>query len=45
MAVKGRKSRYSDLTMVRAVGVPELAAFNCRHNIIVDVMIFMLFIK
>jgi len=32
-AVKGRKSRYSDLTMVRAVGVPRLSAFNCRHNI------------
>ena len=32
MAVKGHKSRYSDLTMVRAVGVPGLATFNCRHN-------------
>jgi len=33
-AVKGRKSRYSGLTMVRAVGVPGLAAFNCHSNII-----------
>jgi len=31
-AVKGRKFRYSDLTMVRAVGVPGFATFNCHSN-------------
>ena len=32
-AVKCRNSRYSGLTMVRAVDVPGVAAFNCHFNI------------